>query len=176
MKASLPIKDIEMIQKMKDLFLSKGEIRGYLLFVLSINTGIYLKDLLELKVRDVKNKQYLTVGKNKVVPLTDEIQEVIKKAINGCKLDAPLFQGKVGQRLDRTSAFYIFKTICVELGVDDKYSVLSWRKTFAYHYYQKYKDISYLMWLFNQRSTEQALNFIGVEENMNLRFREGVAL
>lgn len=176
MKASLPIKDIEMIQKMKNLFLSKGEIRGYLLFVLSINTGIYLKDLLELKVRDVKNKQYLTVGKNKVVPLTDEIQEVIKKAINGCKLDAPLFQGKVGQRLDRTSAFYIFKTICVELGGDDKYSVLSWRKTFAYHYYQKYKDISYLMWLFNQRSTEQALNFIGVEENMNLRFREGVAL
>lgn len=176
MKASLPIKDIEMIQKMKNLFLSKGEIRGYLLFVLSINTGIYLKDLLELKVRDVKNKQYLTVGKNKVVPLTDEIQEVIKKAINGCKLDAPLFQGKVGQRLDRTSAFYIFKTICVELGVDDKYSVLSWRKTFAYHYYQKYKDISYLMWLFNQHSTEQALNFIGVEENMNLRFREGVAL
>ena len=81
MKASLPIKDIEMIQKMKDLFLSKGEIRGYLLFVLSINTGIYLKDLLELKVRDVKNKQYLTIGKNKVVPLNDEIQGVIKKQL-----------------------------------------------------------------------------------------------
>lgn len=176
MKANLPIKDIEMIQKMKDLFLSKGEIRGYLLFVLSINTGIYLKDLLELKVRDVKNKQYLTIGKNKVVPLNDEIQGVIKKAIGGCKLDDPLFQGKIGQRLDRTSAFYIFKIICTELGVQDKYSVLSWRKTFAYHYYMKYKDISYLMWLFNQRSVEQALKFIGVEENMNLRFREGVGL
>ena len=176
MKASLPIKDIEMIQKMKDLFLSKGEIRGYLLFVLSINTGIYLKDLLELKVRDVKNKQYLTIGKNKVVPLNDEIQGVIKKTIGGCKLDDPLFQGKIGQRLDRTSAFYIFKIICTELGVQDKYSVLSWRKTFAYHYYMKYKDISYLMWLFNQRSVEQALKFIGVEENMNLRFREGVCL
>lgn len=176
MKASLPIKDKEIIHKMKDLFLSKGEIRGYLLFVLSINTGIYLKDLLKIRVRDVKNKQYLKIGVNKVVPLSDEIQEIIKKAIEGCKLDTPLFRGKVGQRLDRTSAFYIFKTICVELGVDDKYLVLSWRKTFAYHYYQKYKDISYLMWLFNQHSTEQALNFIGVEENMNLRFREGVAL
>ena len=153
-----------------------GSVNEGLLFVLSINTGIYLKDLLELKVRDVKNKQYLTVGKNKVVTLTDEIQEVIKKAINSCKLDAPLFQGKVGQQLDRTSAFYIFKVICTELGVQDKYSVLSWRKTFAYHYYQKYKDISYLMWLFNQHSIEQALNFIGEEENMNLRFREGVGL
>lgn len=176
MKASLPIKDIEMIRKMKALFLSKGEIRGYLLFVLSINTGIYLKDLLELKVRDVKNKQYLTVGKNKVVPLTDEIQEVIKKAINGCKLDAPLFQGKVGQQLDRTSAFYIFKVICTELGVQDRYSVLSWRKTFAYHYYMRYKDLSYIQWLFNQGTVERTLSFIGVEENMNLRFREGVGL
>ena len=165
-----------MIQKMKNLFLSKGEIRGYLLFVLSINTGIYLKDLLELKVRDVKNKQYLTVGKNKVVPLTGEIQEVIKKAINACKLDDPLFQGKVGQQLDKTSAFYIFKVICTELGVQDKYSVLSWRKTFAYHYYMKYKDLSYIQWLFNQGTVEITLSFIGVEENMNLRFREGVSL
>ena len=32
------------------------------------------------------------------------------------------------------------------------------------------------MWSFNQRSVEQALKFIGEEENMNLRFREGVAL
>ena len=176
MKANLPIKDKEIIHKMKDLFLNKGEIRGYLLFVLSINTGIYLKDLLKIRVRDVKNKQYLKIGVNKVVPLSNEIQEIIKKAIKGCKLDTPLFRGKVGQRLDRTSAFYIFKTTCVELGVADKYSVLSWRKTFAYHYYQKYKDISYLMWSFNQRSVEQALKFIGEEENMNLRFREGVSL
>mgnify|MGYP004617656323 CR=1 FL=1 len=56
---SLPIKEIEMINRMKDLFLSKGQIRGYLLFVLSINTGINLTELLKLKVRDVKNKQYL---------------------------------------------------------------------------------------------------------------------
>lgn len=176
MKASLPIKDIEMIQKMKDLFLSKGEIRGYLLFVLSINTGIYLKDLLKIRVRDVKNKQYLTIGKNKVVPLSAKIQEVIKKVTSGYKMDTPLFQGREGQCLDRTTAFYIFKTICTELGVQDKYSVLSWRKTFAYHYYQKYKDLSYLQWLFNQGTVEKTLSFIDVEENMNLRFKEGVML
>lgn len=165
-----------MINKMKDLFLSKGQIRGYLLFVLSINTGINLTELLNLKVRDVKNKQYLNFGKNKAVPISEELQEVIKKLVEGCKVDEPLFQGKVGQQLDRTSAFYIFKVICAELGVQDKYSVLSWRKTFAYHYYMKYKDLSYLMWLFNQNSVEKTLQFIGEEENMNLRFREGVGL
>ena len=96
--------------------------------------------------------------------------------MNGSKLDDPLFQGRSGAQLDRTSAFYIFKTICAELGVQDKYSVASWRKTFAYHYYLKYKDLSYLQWLFNQGTVNQALNFLGIEENMNLRFREGVSL
>lgn len=165
-----------MINRMKDLFLSKGQIRGYLLFVLSINTGINLTELLNLKVKDVKNKQYLTFGKNKAVPISEELQKVIKKLVEGCKVDDPLFQGKVGQQLDRTSAFYIFKVICAELGVQDKYSVLSWRKTFAYHYYMKYKDLSYLQWLFNQGTVEQTLSFIGENENMNLRFREGVGL
>lgn len=176
MNTSLPIKDLEIIRKIKELFLSKGDIRGYLLFVLSINTGIYLKDLLELKVKDVKNKQFLTIGKNRVAPLSAETQKMIKKMVDGCKLEEPLFQGKVGQQLDRTSAFYIFKVICAELGVQDKYSVSSWRKTFAYHYYKRYKDLSYLMWLFNQNSVEKTLQFIGVDENMNLRFREGVSL
>ena len=55
MKASLPIKDVEMINKMKDLFLKKGQIRDYLLFIISINTGINLKELLAFKVKDVKN-------------------------------------------------------------------------------------------------------------------------
>ena len=176
MKASLPIKNIEMIHKMKDLLLLKGQIKGYLLFVLAINTGIYLKDLLNIKVKDVKNKQYLNYGKNKVVPLSEEIKETIKKAIEGLKPEEPLFQGKNGQKLDRTSAFYIFKSVCTELGVQDKYSVASWRKTFAYHYYQKYKDLSYLMWLFNQGTIEQALKFIDIEEDMNLRFKEGIGL
>ena len=176
MRANLPIKEIEMINKIKDLFLSKGQIRGYLLFVLSINTGINLTDLLNLKVKDVKNKQYLNCGKNKAVPISNDLQEMIKTMIADCKVNEPLFQGKLGQQLDRTSAFYIFKVICAELGVQDKYSVLSWRKTFAYHYYRKYKDLSYLMWLFNQSSIDSTLKFIGVEENMNLRFREGVSL
>lgn len=176
MKASQPIKDIEMIRKIKDLFLIKGEIRGYLLFVLSINTGINLTELLNLKVKDVKNKRYLSFGKNKVVPISVKLQEDIKKFISGCKITEPLFKGKWGQQLDRISAFYLFKVICLELGVQDKYSVSSWRKTFAYHYYKKYGDLSYLQWLFNQNSAEQALNYIEEEENMNLRFRKGVSL
>lgn len=65
--ASLPIKEMDTVSKMKNLFLSKGQIRDYLLFILSINTGINLKDLLGLRVKDVKNKQYLKLGQNKSI-------------------------------------------------------------------------------------------------------------
>lgn len=133
MKASLPIKDIEMINKMKDLFLSTGNHRGYLLFVLSINTGINLKDLLALKVKDVKNKKYLIFGDKKVILLNNEVQEIIKNFIKDSKTDEPLFKSRSGNSLDRVFVFNIFKGICMKLGVQDKYSVASWRKTFAYH-------------------------------------------
>ena len=54
--ASLPIKEMDTVSKMKNLFLSKGQIRDYLLFILSINTGINLKDLLGLRVKDYTKK------------------------------------------------------------------------------------------------------------------------
>ncbi|MBD8963938.1 hypothetical protein EGQ77_05865, partial [bacterium] len=123
--ASLPIKEMDTVSKMKNLFLSKGQIRDYLLFILSINTGINLKDLLGLRVKDVKNKQYLKLGQNKSVPLNNEIQALIEKVVDGCKAEEPLFKGRFGRPLDRTSTFYIFKSICTELGVEDKYSVAS---------------------------------------------------
>ena len=41
---------------------------------------------------------------------------------------------------------------------------------------KKYKDLSYLQWLFNQTNIKSALKYIDEDENMNLRFRQGVNL
>lgn len=72
--------------------------------------------------------------------------------------------------------FTLAINIIAELGLRNKYSVASWRKTFAYHYYHKYKDLSYLQWLFNQTNINMALKFIDEDENMNLRYRDGISL
>ena len=166
-----------MINKMKGLLIKKEQDLVYLLFILSINTGMKLKDLLNLKVKDVKNKRYLNLGKNKIIPLHEEICELINNIAKDITNDEEyLFKSKAGHILYRIFVFNAFKSICIQLGVQDKYSVASWRKTFAYHYYQRYKDLSYLQWLFNQSTVEQTLNYIDVDENMNLRFREGVSL
>lgn len=171
-----PIKNVEEINLIKNLYRIKNQIRDLLMFELAINTGLDLVELLNLRVKDVKDKCYLTGGKQKTFPLNLEIQKLIKQVVGNKKLSEYLFTNNSGNKLTRISVFYAFKSVCVELGLSNKYSVASWRKTFAYHHYEKYKDLSYLMWLFNQHNANIALKFIDVEENMNLRFREGVCL
>lgn len=176
MAVNSPIKDIKIIEKIKELYEKKGLIRDLLLFTLAINTGMNLLDLLKLNVGDVRGKFYLNFETTKSIPITEEMKNLINKVISDRADDAPLFISIRGHRIERSYVFNSFKDICKELGIAGKYSVASWRKTFAYHYYQKYHDLSYLQWLFNQSSIKLTLQFIDEYENMNLRFREGVCL
>ena len=112
----------------------------------------------------------------KTFPLNDYFRNAIARFVKKRNPDDFLFQGRIHKPIDRTAIFHSFRAICDELALPESISVASWRKTFAYHHYLKYKDLSYLQWLFNQTSVILTLKFIGVEENMNLRFREGVGL
>ena len=58
---SFPIKDIELIEKIKTTYKKNNNHRGLLAFVLSINTGLKITDLLNLKVGDVSNKDILSI-------------------------------------------------------------------------------------------------------------------
>ena len=172
---SSPIKDIYTIEKIKELYKIKNMPRDLLLFELGINTGINLKNILLLRVKDVKNKNYL-VESDKTYPLNENLKNLISEVIKDKKLSEYIFQTKFGNKLDRTSVFYSFKEVCRELALPKEITVSSWRKTFGYHHYQKYKDLSYLQWLFNQSKVTETLKFIDVDENMNLRYSEGVCL
>ena len=146
MVASIPIKSIDEIELIKDLYRKKNQLQELLMFTLAINTGLGLLELLNLKVKDVKGKHYLSIGKQKSIPLNSEIIHLVEEFAENKKTSELLFQNSRGSKLGRTAVFYDFK------------------------------DISYLMWLFNQHSVNIAFKFIDVEENMNLRFREGVCL
>ncbi len=176
MRINLPIKNTEEIERIKDLYRKKNQINELLMFLLSINTGIDLVKLLNLKVEDVKNKHYISIDRNKVIPLNEDIMELIEEVAGDRKSGEYLFLNSRGAKIHRNTVFQMFKDICAELGLEDKYSIISWRKTFAYHHYIKYNDLAYLMWLFNQTTVSVALKFIDIDENMNLKYRKGVCL
>lgn len=48
-----PIRDPEKVQQIKEFFKEENH-RNYLLFLMGINTGIRISDILKLKVVDVK--------------------------------------------------------------------------------------------------------------------------
>ena len=120
MRINLPIKNTEEIERIKDLYKKKNQISELLMFLLSINTGIDLAKLLNLKVKDVKKKHYLNIDRNKVAPLNQEILELIKQVTANRKDNEYLFLNSRGDRIHRYSVFLIFKDICAELGLDDK--------------------------------------------------------
>lgn len=55
MGTTQPIKDPKNIENMKKLFLTKGETRNYVMFILGLNTSLRISDLLQLKWEDVFN-------------------------------------------------------------------------------------------------------------------------
>ena len=91
---SKPIKDIETINKIKEMYIKKNKKRDLLLFLLAINTGLKLNDLLNLNVKDVKEKEYIEIkqelnnkDKNKKqqkneIPVNKTIQKLIKEITN----------------------------------------------------------------------------------------------
>ena len=169
---TIAIEDKKIIEKIKEEYRRRGWIRDLLLFVLTINTGVKLTELLKLKVCDIKNRQKLTIGETftkikKIFPLNEEIKELVKEYTKGRDEKEPLFISKTGKPIDRIQVFRNFKEICFKLGLENKYSVSSWRKTFGYHYYKKYGDLAILEWIFNQSTVSETLKFIGIKENIN---------
>ena len=100
-----------------------------------VTVSLPIKDIYTIeKIKD------LYIKKNSP-PLNDSIRELIAEVIKNRNTEEYLFQCKAGNPLDRRTVFYLFKEICRELALPEEISVASWRKTFAYHHYKKYKDL-----------------------------------
>lgn len=60
-----PIRDKEMIKELKEYFKEQNE-RNYILFLLGINTGLRISDILRLRVRDVEGWNILFVKRKRI--------------------------------------------------------------------------------------------------------------
>ena len=80
-----PIRTRSKIERVKQVLKLKKE-RDFLLFVMGINCGLRISDLLKLKISDVKNKTHIEIteqktGKNKCFPITPVIKSVLSNYI-----------------------------------------------------------------------------------------------
>lgn len=166
-----PIRDKNKIKEIKNI-LKKKSYRNYMLFVLGINTGLRIGDLLSLKVEDVKNKSHIIMkeqktSKNKQFLINDNLRRELNKYIKGMTDDEYLFQSRVGKNkaLSRFQAYRILSAAGREAGLE-RIACHSTRKTFGYHHYKRYKDVALLQKLFNHSSPSITLDYIGITQDI----------
>ena len=169
MKKVEPIRDVEKIKKMKDI-LMKQDYRDYLLFGVGINTGFRISDILQLKVKDVKDKTHIEITEEKTGKTKRQfingIKEDIDKYITGMADHEYLFQSRKGTNkpISRVQAYRVLKKAAEKLGIE-KVGTHTLRKTFGYHHYQRNKDVAILQKLFNHSSPSITLEYIGISQD-----------
>lgn len=164
-----PIRSREGLDDIRSYFESRSR-RDYFLFVMGINVGVRIGDLLKLQVRHVRNKEYLAIreektGKTKRFRLNIMLRNIIEDYTYG-KADADyLFPSKkTKEPISRVQAYRIMKDAGEALGMENV-GTHSLRKSFGYHFYQKNKDIAMLQDIFNHSSERVTKIYIGIAQD-----------
>lgn len=165
-----PIREKEYINAVKRVLNESGT-RNLLLFLLGINTGLRVSDLLRLKVKDVKDKDSVQIRekktkKTKKFPIPKEIRIFISEYVERKPLSRYLFKSRKSNKpITRVQAYRIIKEACRVLGLDHT-GTHSLRKTFGYHFYKQTKDIALLQKILNHSSQDITLRYIGVTQEI----------
>ena len=163
-----PIRNKNDIRKIEK-FLSLQDKRVLLIFLIGINCGLRISDILGLNVSDVKDKSHIFISekktkKSKKIPINDKLKPIIKIFTYNRNEDEALFLTVFKNRMDRTYVYKTLKKVSQHLELKEKIGTHTLRKTFGYHHYKKNKDIAILQKIFNHSSSVVTLRYIGIEQ------------
>lgn len=160
--AAEPIKDVHDIARISEYLISNGRYRDNMLFIVGINFGLRVSDLLQLKyymlldkdlsfrmtfpILEKKTRNTRKVRKNRYITINDAVVEAVTMYLrfaseNGisCRMDDYLFKSESNRGsnqnrpLTRMSVDRILKGIADEVGIKTRVSTHTLRKTFGYH-------------------------------------------
>lgn len=165
-----PIRDTETVEAVARTLKQKSE-RNYILFCIGIYSGLRVSDILSLRVRDVKNKDTIRLvekktGNHRIYPVPKPLRRVLKDYCTEKKQDEYLVANPhTGRPLGRVQAWRIINEAAKVYGLQN-IGTHTMRKTFGYHFYQKYGDVAMLMTIFGHTSEMYTLRYIGVNKKM----------
>ena len=183
-RPSKPIKDIKRVVDIQDYLKYKSE-RNYVLFVLGITTGYRAGDLVELKVRDVKEairrgRFEILEGKKKnsnnireknrrarPAEILPEVETILKKYIRDKKDYEYMFPSRKGNKNIKVSRVTeILKEAAEYFGMED-ITAHSMRKTYAYTVYiENDCDIIAVKEMLCHSSIEETKVYLGLDNEM----------
>ena len=175
-----PIRDKEKLAIMKK-YLKGSNLRDYCLFVVGINSGLRISDLLELTVSDVINKntkvkdriqiREIKTGNFKDFPISTSAKKAITEYLNTREynLTDPLFISQKNlngsKAIQRQRAYRVINDAAKVAGIKEKIGTHTLRKTFAYHAYKAGISIEVIQKLFNHSAPSITLRYIGITQD-----------
>lgn len=180
-----PIRNPKQIDSMKKILLGQSS-RDHLLFVLGINGGLRISDILELKVSDVVNEKgkprpfyelrETKTKKARRLPFSKNVLKAIESFVKdnpNLSQDDYLFQSRerdkktdtTNKPISRQRAYQIINDAARSVGIQDKIGTHTLRKTFGYHAYKSGVDIAVIQQIFNHSAPSITLRYIGITQD-----------
>lgn len=187
---SEPIKSLEDIDRVSHYLLANGRYRDNMLFIVGINFGLRVSDLIQLRfsqlidnnytfkttfpILEKKTKNTRKVKKNRYISINSAVMDAITIYLEHtqCKLDDYMFRsesnrgGNQNKPLSRQSVDRILKEISDTLELGNKMATHSMRKTFAYHQMvmsnNDPRKLLLLQKMFGHSTAAQTLDYIGI--------------
>ncbi len=167
-----PIRNKEDLKKLSN-FLYNDK-RNYAIFILGINTGLRVKDILNLKYIDVKKSIYN--GTDLIVNETKTKKQRSIHFNNACKLalnqyfeSKPWYENEYlftskrsGKKMKTIYVYLLIKAWCKRLGIKGNFGAHTLRKTFAFQAYNNGTPIEHLQRILNHSSSSITYLYIGV--------------
>lgn len=164
-----PIRSLEKIEDMKWSLKRHCSERDYILFLLGINTGLRVSDLLNLKVKDIKRKKKIAVKEGKTEkPRTIQLSNIydeLNRYIESLEDSEWLFPSRKGYKsISRIQAYRQLNKAAEMVDIPDGIGTHTMRKTFGYWYYKQTKDVAKLQMILNHSHPEITLKYIGITD------------
>jgi integrase len=130
-----------------------------------------------VRVSDIMQRGYIIrreqkTGKQTEIRFSPKILADLRRLLSTRRGDELIFKSPYlqhrGEPIDRMTAYRWIVTACRNAGMTEPVGCHTLRKTYGYHFYQKYRDVAMLMEIFNHASESITMRYIGVtQEQIN---------
>lgn len=170
-KFVMPIMDKRIITDIAGYLEHKNE-RDYVLFLSGIYLGRRISDILQYRVRDLRDKDYIEIPEQKTgdvvrLSINPKLQKIYKHYLS----DKPDYEyvfrcnGIENKPISRVRAWQILNDAAAAVGYRDHIGCHSLRKTFAYWLYKESDgDISMVQELLGHDDPAITRRYIGIDQ------------
>jgi len=176
-----PIRNLNRINKIKDNLKKKENPRDFTLFVLGLNTGMRVSDMVALRAGDVKDSKgdirtFLSIKeqktkRNRKIPLNSGVREALQYYFDKSGIwesDKYLFvsEKRKGNRpLTRCAVWQLINKWCQDVGITGKIGTHSLRKSLGYHLRKSGTPIEVISARLGHKSIRTTSQYIGIDDD-----------